>query len=208
MSTGHVKTHLPLTSSHCAYKRIIYKSLTFKNCQLQGKCLRTTPATASLWPPSIVCFDVQFMKLTLKCSPASDSSRGSQRSSWFLSADCGWNWNGSDFPNSVNQPSISQQLWLANRFYIYIFTIYIQFAIDGTPNGWLTEEWANLKRLRSRFRPVPLIDALCLPCGHSNWCLHVALEVLCKHEILADQQRKGILPLLVAPLPPTPELLL
>lgn len=47
MSTGHVKTHLPLTSSHCAYKRIIYKSLTFKNCQLQGKCLRTTPATAS-----------------------------------------------------------------------------------------------------------------------------------------------------------------
>lgn len=54
MSTGHVKTHLPLTSSHCAYKRIIYKSLTFKNCQLQGKCCR---------------FDVQFMELTLKCSP-------------------------------------------------------------------------------------------------------------------------------------------
>jgi len=38
----------------------------------------------------------------------------------------------------------------------------------------------------------PLIDALCLPCGHSNWCLHLALEVLCKHEILADRRRKGM----------------
>lgn len=64
-------------------KRIIYKSLTFKNCQLQGKCLR---------------FDVQFMKLTLKCCTA--QARQSMpcapspllplvlpASSWFLLAD-------------------------------------------------------------------------------------------------------------------------
>jgi len=82
LSTGHVKTHLPLTSSHCAHKRIIYKSLTFSkivNCRANakgpdnldrkegGKWRRHHQQIFSLLAK---CFDLQFMKLTLKCHPS------------------------------------------------------------------------------------------------------------------------------------------
>jgi len=84
LSTGHVKTHLPLTSSHCAHKRIIYKSLTFSkivNCRANAKGpdnLDREGGGEAKWRLhhqqifSLLakCFDLQFMKLTLKCHPS------------------------------------------------------------------------------------------------------------------------------------------